>query len=71
MSKYYNVVCCKTVVSPQNESNKRIYHKVGVLKATPKGGLYLQMYHQPDVSYQVFPNGDEELPVINFEEDHA
>lgn len=69
MNKYYNVVCRKTVIN--DLTDKKIYHKVGVLKATPNGGLYLQMYHQPDVSYQIFPNGDEQLPVINFDENGA
>jgi hypothetical protein len=71
MSKYYNVVSCKTVTNPETDDKKKIYHKVGVLKATVKGSLYLQMYHQPNVSYQIFPNGDDELPTINFDGNDA
>lgn len=71
MSKYYNVVACRAVTDSEDGSEKRIYHKVGVLKATVRGSLYLQMYHQPNVSYQIFPNGDDELPVINFDGNDA
>lgn len=68
MSKFYNVVSCKTVTDPTTNSEKRIYHKVGVLKSTSKGGLYLQLYHQPQTDFQIFPNQDNELPTINIED---
>ena len=63
MSKFYNVVSRKTV---PNNPEKQIYHKVGVLKVTESGGWFLQMYHQPNTDYLVFPNHNESLPVIDF-----
>ena len=63
MSKYYNVVSRKLA---RGESDKMIYHKVGVLKVTQNGGWFLQMYHQPNTDYLVFPNHNEALPVIEF-----
>ena len=69
MSKFYNVVCRKVV---SNElSDKKIYHKVGVLKVTQNGGWFLQLYHQPHTEYLIFPNHDDHLPVIEFGENAA
>lgn len=64
MSKYYNVVSRKLATG---DSGKTIYHKVGVLKVTQNGGWFLQMYHQPNTDFMVFPSGDNQLPVINFD----
>lgn len=69
MTKFYNVVTRKTI--NQNDTDKKIYHKVGVLKVTENGGWFLQMYHQPNTDFMVFPNHNESLPVINFGNDEA
>lgn len=69
MPKFYNVVTRKTI--NDNATDRKIYHKVGVIKITENGGWYLQMYHQPDTTYQVFPNHNEELPVIEFGSNEA
>jgi hypothetical protein len=48
-----------------------IYHKVGVVKVTENGGWFLQLYHQPDTDYMIFPNHNDNLPVINFGADET
>ena len=47
-------------------TKKKIYHKVGVVKVTENGGWFLNMYHQPRTEFLIFPNHNEELPVIDF-----
>ncbi|QMU63563.1 MAG: hypothetical protein GKR88_04235 [Flavobacteriaceae bacterium] len=69
MPKFYNVVSCKTI-DTNTSTNKKIYHKVGVVKITSNNAWYLQLYHQPDTDFQIFPNNDNELPIINIEENH-
>jgi len=66
MTKFYNVVSCKTITS---NPDKKIYHKVGVLKITENGAWYLQMYHQPNTDFQIFPTHNDALPVIDFGND--
>ncbi|GGG24998.1 hypothetical protein GCM10011344_27070 [Dokdonia pacifica] len=69
MTKFYNVVTRKTI--NQDTIGKKIYHKVGILKVTENGGWFLQMYHQPNTDFMVFPNHNESLPVINFGNNEA
>jgi len=69
MTKFYNVVTRKTVTN--NTTDKRIYHKVGVIKITENGGWFLQMYQQPNTDFMVFPNHNDSLPVIDFGNDEA
>ena len=64
MTKFYNVVTRKILKTSDKE--RMIYHKVGVVKVTENGGWFLQLYHQPDTDYMIFPNHNENLPVINF-----
>ena len=64
MTKFYNVVTRKTITNDSN--NKFIYHKVGVIKITENGGWFLQLYHQPNTDFMVFPNHNENLPIIDF-----
>ena len=71
MSKFYNVVSTKTISNSVTNSDKKIYHKIGVVKVTESGGWYLQLYQQPNDSFQIFPNQDDELPVIEFENHEA
>lgn len=68
MSKFYNVVTRKVIPSKEGTT---IYHKVGTIKITKNGGWFLQMYHQPETDFLIFPNQKDELPVINIEDDHA
>lgn len=68
MTKFYNVVSKKII--PQGDIEKPLYNKVGTLKVTTNGGWYLSMYHT-NMEFQIFPNHDDELPVINFEENDA
>lgn len=68
MSKFYNVVVRKVIPDSQG---KTVHHKVGTIKVTKNGGWFLQMYHQPETDFLIFPNQNEELPVINFEDNHA
>ncbi len=63
MSKFYNVVSRKTIQT--GDTDKKIYHKVGVVKLTENGGCFLNLYHT-DMEFQIFPNHDDELPVIDF-----
>lgn len=68
MSKFYNVVAKKIITT--EDSQKPIYHKVGVVKVTPNGGWYLSLYHT-NMEFQIFPNLDDHLPVIEFESHDA
>lgn len=63
MSTFYNIVTRKDI---PNSGGKAIHHKVGTIKVTPNGGWFLQLYHLPNVDFQIFANQHEELPVINF-----
>lgn len=67
-TKFYNVVSKKII--PQGDSKKQIFHKVGIVKITMNGGWYLSLYHT-DMEFQIFPNHNDELPVINFEDHEA
>lgn len=69
MQKFYNVVTRKTVATKQEE--KKIYHKVGVVKITENGGWFLQLYQQPDTDFMIFPSHNESLPVIDFGSNEA
>ncbi|WP_299059176.1 hypothetical protein [uncultured Polaribacter sp.] len=65
MTKFYNVCTRKTINGINGE--KKFYHKVGVVKVTENGGWFLQLYHQPETDFLIFPNHNDELPVINFD----
>jgi hypothetical protein len=69
MTKFYNVVTRKTISG--TATDKKIYHKVGAVKVTENGGWFLQLYHQPNTDFMIFPNHNESLPVINFSVDEA
>ncbi|WP_452597564.1 hypothetical protein [Pontimicrobium sp. MEBiC01747] len=69
MTKFYNVVTRKTIT--QNTEDKKIYHKVGVIKITKNGGVFLQLYHQPNTDFMIFPNHDDALPTIDFGSNEA
>jgi hypothetical protein len=69
MTKFYNVVTRKTINGSSEE--KKIYHKIGVVKITTNGGWFLQLYQQPDTDFMIFPNHNEHLPVIDFESNEA
>jgi hypothetical protein len=64
MTKFYNVVTRKTI--NKESDNKHIYHKVGVVKITENGGWFLQLYQQPNTDFMIFPNHNENLPIIDF-----
>ncbi len=69
MTKFYNV-CTRKVINGVN-GEKKLYHKVGVVKVTDNGGWFLQLYWQPNTDFLIFPNQDDELPIINFESNEA
>jgi hypothetical protein len=69
MTKFYNVCTRKTI--RLEKGDKTLYHKVGVVKVTENGGWFLQMYHQPETDFLIFPSHNDELPVINFGDDEA
>jgi len=64
MTKFYNVVTRKVIQT--GSENKTIHHKVGTIKVTKNGGWFLQMYHQPNTDFLIFPNQNDMLPVIDF-----
>lgn len=68
MSKFYNVVSRKKIEG--NTSDTTIFHKVGTVKVTPNGGWFLNLFHT-DMQFQIFPNHDDQLPVIDFEGNDA
>ena len=68
MSTFYNVVTRKVI--RDGKSEKILHHKVGTVKVTQNGGWFLQMFHQPNTEFQIFPGHNSELPVIEFE-DHV
>lgn len=63
MSNYY------TVCSERNQTDtleaKSTFQKIGILKVTENGGWFLHLYQQPETTFRIFPNTEEELPVIN------
>jgi len=63
MSKYYTV--CSERVQADTLEAKSTFQKVGVVKITNNGGWFLQLYQQPETTFRIFPNTEEELPVIN------
>ena len=69
MTKFYNVCTRKTIVGLNGE--KKLYHKVGVVKVTENRGWFLQLYQQPETDFLIFPSHNNELPVINYESHDA
>ncbi|WP_299213537.1 hypothetical protein [uncultured Dokdonia sp.] len=69
ITKFYNVVTRKIISN--EDSDKKIYHKVGVIKVTKNGGWFLSLYQQPNTEFMVFPNHNEALPVIEFGNNEA
>ena len=69
MTTFYNVCTSKTIKSPSGD--KKLYHKVGVVKVTDNGGWFLQLFQQPNTSFFIFPNQNEKLPVINYDNHEA
>lgn len=63
MSKYYTV--CSERVQADTLEAKSTFQKVGVVKVTDNGGWFLQLYQQPETTFRIFPNTEEELPVIS------
>tara|TARA_Y100001934_G_scaffold271241_1_gene357483 strand:+ start:935 stop:1126 length:192 start_codon:yes stop_codon:yes gene_type:complete len=63
MSKYYTV--CSERIQADTLEAKSTFQKVGVVKITNNGGWFLQLYQQPETTFRIFPNTEEELPVIN------
>jgi len=57
-------VCTKKTVEVDGES-KDIWLKAGVIKVTPYGKKYLQLYQQPNTDFFIFEPRDEELPEID------
>ena len=48
-----------------NGEPKDLWFKVGVVKVTPYGRKYLQLYHQPHTDFFVFEPQEDELPEID------
>lgn len=63
MSTYYTV-CSQRNFQTDTLEDKSSYQKIGTLKKTENGGLYLHLYQFPNSTFRVFPN-EEELPVIS------
>ncbi|MBO6517409.1 MAG: hypothetical protein JJ975_12750 [Bacteroidia bacterium] len=63
MSKFLNVcvVHTKTVLGEE----KTTYNKVGVLKISENGGMFLKLYHKPHTEFRIFANQEDELPIID------
>ncbi len=60
--KYFNICSKRTISTPEGE--KQLYNKIGVIKVTENGGWFMQLYHQPEADFQIFPSHDQQLPVI-------
>lgn len=69
MTKFYNVCTRKSIRTKKGQ--KKLYHKVGVVKVTEQGGWFLQMYHQPETDFLIFPSHNDDLPVISFDDNEA
>ena len=69
MSTFYSVVTRKVI--RDGKSEKVLHHKVGTIKVTPNGGWFLQMFHQPNTEFQIFPGHNNELPVIQMDSDES
>ena len=44
----------------ENGENREKWYKAGHMKVTKNGNKYMQLYHQPNVEYRVFPPKDDE-----------
>lgn len=60
--RYFNICSRRTI--PTDNGEKNIFQKVGVIKATDNRGWYVQLYQQPNADFQIFPSGEEILPII-------
>lgn len=63
MSKYFNVCVAHNKII--NGVEKTSYHKVGVLKVSDNGGYFLKLYQQPNTTFRIFDNQEDELPTID------
>lgn len=48
-----------------------LWHKVGIIKMTKNGAMFLQMFHQPQTDYYIFEPKEKEsdaLPDIQLED---
>jgi len=63
MSTYYTV--CSQRKQADTLEAKSTFQKVGVVKVTDNGGWFLQLYQQPETTFRIFPNTEEELPTID------
>lgn len=53
---------------------KRLWHKVGIIRAAKNGRMFLHLYHAPNVDFYLFePKDDHErnLPTIPYDETDA
>ena len=66
--RLFNVLTKKVI--PTKGEPIILWHKVGLIKQTPSGHWYLQMFTFPDTDFFVYEQeeGDKELPAIQIEE---
>ena len=63
MATFQNVFTRKDINARGEEI--RLWHKVGLIKETPGGGRYLQLFQQPETDFYIFPDDQpDELPVV-------
>jgi len=59
-------VCTKRVYEKEGEKKVKWY-RMGIMKITEKGNIYIRLFHQPDVDLYVFER-ETDLPVIEAKE---
>lgn len=58
--RYFDISTKRTFTS--NGEEKVSWNRAGKLTVTDDGKMYIQMFHQPDVSYYVFKQEEKQTP---------
>ncbi|MEX0968398.1 MAG: hypothetical protein WD077_14275 [Bacteroidia bacterium] len=48
---------------------KRLWHRVGIIKLSQSGRMFLQLFHQPDVDYHCIEPEEKQVPTIQLEDE--
>ena len=63
-------VLTKKVIKREEAEPIILWHRVGLIKTTPSGNSYLQMFHQPDTDFYIVEHksGEKEMPATQIQE---
>lgn len=57
--KFFSVLTKRTYLDDQG-AEQSVWYKAGYIKETPHGGKFLMMYHQPDTTFYILPQEENE-----------